>query len=158
MSKITTVTIWKKEAMEPRTVAFDDREKAEAYKRKMEEIFMAGGDPDYRVTIDSGDLNDGKTYIEEFSSEMGLPDGPEMEKITVTFAIDGRYSATVCVPKEIVPPLDAPAAERERFAEAVIKDAETNYYDADFGDLRDIVKAHAIIVEKVNGDIVYDRP
>ena len=159
---ITTVTIWEKGDMDPCTVAFSSRKDAEAYKKKMEKILQTGGNTDYRVSLDSGELNDGKYYLEEFAREMGVDVPSEQEadpdttEVYITYAVSGRYHTSVRVPKNEIPERGAPESVREAFARKVMEESEGNYYDADFGSLEDI-DGHATIVEDMSCDIIWDR-
>ncbi len=161
--KITTVTIWQKDDVDPCTVSFDDRDKAEQYKERMEKIFKDGGDPYYRVTIDEGELNNGSNYMHAFASEMGIdiPDEPEdlpedEKELTVTYAVEGRYFTTVRLPRGTrIPTKNSSREEQEGFIDAVKGASIIDYYDADFGELSDI-DGRAIIIEDSEGDIIWE--
>lgn len=162
--KIYTATIWQKDEMDPCTVAFDAEEKAQAYKEQMEKIFADGGDTYYRVTLDSCTLNDGREYMNAFASEMDvdLPAEPETEveegeELTVSYAVEGRYFATVILPKGTkIPEKNSSREEQKAFIETVKEASIVDYYDADFGELHDI-DGRAIIIEDVNGNILWEE-
>lgn len=163
--KIYTATIWQKDEMDPCTVAFDAEEKAQAYKEQMEKIFADGGDTYYRVTLDSCTLNDGREYMNAFASEMDvdLPAEPETEveegeELTVSYAVEGRYYATVILPKGTRFPDENSSCEEQReFVKAIKREASIHdYYKADFGELSDI-DGHAISIEDVNGNILWEE-
>lgn len=160
---IYTATVWQKDDMDPCTVAFSSKEKAEAYKKKMEKLFKAAGNTYFRVTIDSSELNDGTYYLNSFAAELGVELPEEQKKamdgiaeLEVTFAVDGRYRTIVRVPKESIPAPNAPQAEIDNFAKAVTGTAEFDYYNADFGELEDI-DGHSTIIEDEGGEIIWDR-
>ena len=162
--KIYTVTIWQAETgFEPCTVAFDEREKANAFKDIMEKIFAAGGADYYHVTLDACVLNDGNEYKNAFASEMevDVPAEPEEveedKELTVSYAVEGRYFATVRLPKgTVIPGRNASREEQEQFIQTVKDASIIDYYDADFGELQDI-DGRAIIIEDDTGNIIWEE-
>ena len=160
-----TVTIWEKEDRDPWTISFDDREKANVFKRTAEKMIREAGNTTLRVTMDSGRINDTRTYLEALAEELEVeipkPEEPkdaeeDMVELTVTRAVDGRYETTIQVPRGSVPAKDASTEEKQAFVDLLFGKAEECYWDADFGAMSDIVGDKIVYIEDEEGDFLWE--
>lgn len=156
---MTTVTIWQKDEMDPCTAVFNKRETAVQFKEKMENLFIAAGKTDYRVTLDSPILND-ESYYNDFAKEFGItiPALPELEgkEYTVSYAVEGRFYATVKVPKGTkIPDKNSSEEEWAGFLEYLKGSAIIDYYDADFGQL-ETVDSSIVNITDSNGNFLWE--
>jgi hypothetical protein len=160
-----TVTIWEKEDRDPWTISFDDREKANIFKRTAEKMIQEAGNTTLRVTMDSGRINDTRTYLEALAEELEVeipkPEEPkdaeeDMAEFFVTRAVDGRYEAVVKVPRSMIPAKDAPRDVKQAFVDLLKEKAEEAYYEANFGDMHDVVGSEIVNITDENDNFIED--
>lgn len=170
-----SVTIWEKEDRDPWTVFFDNREKAEDFQKTAEKMIQYAG-RDLRVTIDSGTLNDTSYYYQALIEELGpevqkyveanAPEEPadkknaeieeDMAEYVVTRAVDGRYEAVVKVPRSMIPAKDAPRDVKQAFVDLLKEKAEEVYYEANFGDMHDVVGSEIVNITDEYDNFIED--
>ena len=169
---IFTVAIWEKEDRDPWITSFDSEEKADAFIRAAKYLISKDKNSDLIVTKDSG-TNNSANYLKELAENLDLTDEDlkkameiytgeksktaDCNKFYVGYAIDARFEAEVCVPKDVTPPpKDAPAEMREKFISLVQEEADNEYYGADFGVLSDVVGNKTVYIQNEKGDFIWE--
>lgn len=159
-NELHTATIWQKDEMDPCTAVFTSREDAQGFKEKMENLFIAAGNTDLRVTLDSPRVGD-ETYYQCFAKKLGVkipvPAEVETKEYTAGIAIKGRFYATVKIPKGTqIPDKNASEEEKKGFLDYLKGAAINEYCDADFGQLEDI-DADLVNIEDSEGNFLWEK-